>query len=165
MTREELIQLATRARDSAYAPYSKFQVGSALVLNDGRSFSGVNVENCSYGLTLCAERNAITSAVSHGAKPGDISHIVIVAHSPGWPSPCGACRQVMSEFMPRDAKVSPGYGRQSQHAKLEVAGVSVITNRAAGLSATPLSHAEVKEVGAMVEGPLCELLSRVVSQF
>jgi cytidine deaminase len=106
MTQEELIQLATRARDSAYAPYSKFQVGSALVLNDGRSFSGVNVENCSYGLTLCAERNAITSAVSHGAKPGDISHIVIVAHSPGWPSPCGACRQVMSEFMPRDAKVS-----------------------------------------------------------
>ena len=91
-----LLDEARQASGRAYAPYSRFHVGAAVLADDGRVFSGANVENASYGLTSCAERNAIFAAVFAGVR-----HIVAVAiHTPtGAPvSPCGACRQVINEF-------------------------------------------------------------------
>ena len=92
----ELIQIAREARESAYAPYSGFRVGSALRARSGRIFTGCNVENSSYGLTICSERVALSKAVSEGEREFD--SIVICA--PGAPAPCGACRQVLNEFCP-----------------------------------------------------------------
>jgi cytidine deaminase len=85
----------------AYAPYSKFGVGAAILLRDGRVFTGCNVENASYGLTICAERNAIFAAVAASAKKPEIV-AVAVGNDRGVPcSPCGACRQVIAEFGPQ----------------------------------------------------------------
>jgi cytidine deaminase len=92
------IAAATKARESAYAPYSNFAVGAALVAADGRIFTGCNVENLSFGLTMCAERVAIGKALSEGVK--DFAAIAIVANTAQPVSPCGACRQVMAEFAP-----------------------------------------------------------------
>ena len=90
-----LIEKAREAMEAAYVPYSHYQVGACLLCDDGRMFSGCNVENASYGLTNCAERTAIFKAVSEGAK--GFTAIAIAAKSmPPWP--CGACRQVLSEF-------------------------------------------------------------------
>ena len=91
-----LISAATAARLQAYAPYSNFQVGAALLSKDGRVFTGCNVENLSYGLTICAERNAVFAAVAAGVR--DFEVIAIVADTREPISPCGACRQVMAEF-------------------------------------------------------------------
>jgi cytidine deaminase len=96
MTRDELIAAATEARMTAYAPYSKFLVGAALLGVDGTVFTGSNVENISYGLTICAERNAVFHAISQGARHFQAIAIVADTHEPI--SPCGACRQVMAEF-------------------------------------------------------------------
>ena len=93
---KSLIATATAARLAAYAPYSNFQVGAALLAKDGRVFTGCNVENLSYGLTICAERNAIFAAVAAGVREFDA--IAIVADTREPVSPCGACRQVMAEF-------------------------------------------------------------------
>ena len=82
----------------AYAPYSKFHVGAVLVGKDGRTFAGCNVENISFGLTICAERNAVFAAVAAGCR--EFSKIVIVADTEEPASPCGACRQVLAEFDP-----------------------------------------------------------------
>ena len=91
-----LIQSAWDARENAYAPYSKFAVGAALLTADGRVFTGCNVENLSYGLTICAERVAIGSAVAAGVK--NLTMLAVVADTDVPVSPCGACRQVMAEF-------------------------------------------------------------------
>ena len=96
MTDTELLQAAWTVRDAAYAPYSKFRVGAALLAVDGRVFTGCNVENLSFGLTMCAERVAIASAVAAGVRA--FRRIVVVAHTAEPISPCGACRQVMTEF-------------------------------------------------------------------
>jgi cytidine deaminase len=101
-----LLALAKQGASQAYAPYSKFQVGAGLKTKDGQTFLGCNVENVSYGLGLCAERNAITTAVANGAKPGDLVELVIFVDGEELISPCGACRQVISEFMKQDAPVS-----------------------------------------------------------
>lgn len=93
---DDLIGLAKNVRENAYAPYSKFKVGAVLVTKSGKVFTGVNVENASYGLTNCAERTAIFKAVSEGEKEFDM--IVIIADTEKPVSPCGACRQVMAEF-------------------------------------------------------------------
>ena len=91
-----LTELAWKTRDHAHAPYSNFFVGAAVADDAGRVFSGCNVENLSFGLTMCAERVAIANAVAAGAK--SLQRIVVVADTDTPISPCGACRQVMAEF-------------------------------------------------------------------
>ena len=93
---EMLIDRAWETRERAHAPYSHFHVGAALLAGDGRVFTGCNVENLSYGLTICAERVAIGSAVAAGAR--DFLALAVVADTSEPISPCGACRQVMAEF-------------------------------------------------------------------
>ncbi|KAA0072319.1 cytidine deaminase [Rhodanobacter sp. T12-5] len=95
---DDLLALARSARELAYAPYSNFQVGAALLTRDGRRFSGCNVENAAYGLCNCAERTALFSAIAAGCRPGDFAAIAVIADTEQPVSPCGACRQVMSEL-------------------------------------------------------------------
>jgi len=102
---KELLDAAKRAYEHAYAPYSKFRVGAAVLLEGGEIFTGCNVENASYGLTNCAERTAVFSAVSAlGGKRVRIRAVAVVNDREVACSPCGACRQVMSEFGP-DAEI------------------------------------------------------------
>lgn len=89
---------AVQVRAHAYAPYSQFLVGAALLSDDGRIFTGCNVENVSYGLTICAERNALFNAVANGAR--SFRGIAIVSSAAQAITPCGACRQVLGEFRP-----------------------------------------------------------------
>jgi hypothetical protein len=101
---DNLFEQAMEAAKNAYAPYSHFRVGAALLLSDGSVVTGVNVENRSYGLTNCAERTAMFSAVAMGKK--NFTAIAIATPDADYPvGPCGACRQVISEFMPPDAPV------------------------------------------------------------
>ncbi len=99
----EVVESAKQAYQLAYAPYSKFHVGAAALTTTGKIVSGCNVENASYGLTMCAERNAINSAVSQGEKA--FSYIVIYTEEEKLTPPCGACRQVISEFFNNAAEV------------------------------------------------------------
>jgi cytidine deaminase len=96
MNETKLIEKAIEAMHKAYAPYSSFKVGAALLTKSGRIFTGCNVENASFGLSICAERVAIFSAVSAGEL--QFEKLVVVANTDSPVSPCGACRQVMSEF-------------------------------------------------------------------
>jgi len=98
MSNAVLIEKAKSARLQAYAPYSHFAVGAALLCDDGSIFTGCNVENISFGLTNCAERTAIFSAIAAGVR--NFKSITIVSDSSEPISPCGACRQVMAEFNP-----------------------------------------------------------------
>ncbi len=98
--RERLLVAAREARERAYAPYSHFHVGAAVMLADGSVVSGCNVENASYGLSMCAERVALWSAVARGHR--DFVGMALIVPSG---SPCGACRQVMSELCPPDMPV------------------------------------------------------------
>lgn len=98
MTDKELLELARKAMENAYAPYSNFKVGAALLCKDGTVFTGCNIENSSYGAANCAERTAIFKAVSEGHK--DFAAIAIVSSGGGETYPCGICRQVMGEFAP-----------------------------------------------------------------
>lgn len=98
MTVSDLVQAALAVREKAYAPYSHFPVGAALLAEDGRVFLGTNVENVSYGLTICAERAAIFAAVAQGVRR--FRRIAVVADAIAPVTPCGACRQVLAEFGP-----------------------------------------------------------------
>jgi cytidine deaminase len=92
VTDTELYERAAEAAGSAYAPYSNFNVGAALLLRTGEVVTGVNVENASYPLGVCAERCALARAVAEGARPGDVEALAVTA------SPCGGCRQWLLEF-------------------------------------------------------------------
>ncbi len=102
---ERLIEVATQAMGNAYAPYSKFKVGAAVLTATGEVFPGCNVENASYGLSMCAERNAIANAIISSQKDKITVRAIAVVNSQNVPcSPCGACRQVIWEFG-QDAQV------------------------------------------------------------
>ncbi len=105
MKAEELIKLARKAQEKSYSPYSKFKVGAALEMKDGKVILGANIENASYPLSCCAERVAIFSSIMQGYKKEDIVSLTIVADSTSYASPCGACRQVISELLPLDAPI------------------------------------------------------------
>jgi len=105
---ETLKQAALAARERAYAPYSRFGVGAALLDEKGRIHAGCNVENAAFGPTNCAERTALFRAVADGAKPGTFRAIAVVADTEGPVSPCGVCRQVMAELCPPDMPVYMG---------------------------------------------------------
>ena len=98
MTDSELLQLAQQAREKAYAPYSKFKVGAALLTTDHQIFAGCNVENAAYGLCNCAERTAFFSAIAAGYQPGDFQKLAVIGDTSEPISPCGACRQVIQEL-------------------------------------------------------------------
>jgi cytidine deaminase len=96
----ELMAAAKEAQASAYAPYSNFPVGAAVLLSDGTIYSGCNVENASFGLTICAERVAIFNAIADGRM--DIAAVAVITSAPKLCKPCGACRQVIAEFSKAD---------------------------------------------------------------
>lgn len=98
MDPEKLIAIAREVQQNSYSPYSGFKVGAVLLTTKGNIYAGVNVENASYGLTICAERAAITAAVAAGEK--NFSSLTVVGENKGYTYPCGACLQVMAEFSP-----------------------------------------------------------------
>lgn len=103
---KELIIKAIRARENAYAPYSKYKVGAALLANSGKVYTGCNIENSSYSATVCAERTAFLKAVSEGEK--DFLKIALVCgydDKLAWCTPCGTCLQVMAEFCEEDFEI------------------------------------------------------------
>lgn len=112
---ETLLALAWKARASSYSPYSRFAVGAAVLGGSGRLYSGCNVENASYGLTICAERVAIYSAVVAGER--EIRKVAIVAENNSTLRPCGACLQVLQEFAPR-VSTAKGKRHASEHVTL-----------------------------------------------
>ena len=94
MTHQELFNLACRAREHAYAPYSNYQVGACILTTEGHTFTGCNFENASFGATICAERCAASCAIAAGER--SFAAIAIAANTAAWP--CGICRQVLREF-------------------------------------------------------------------
>ena len=105
MKNSELTNTAIEARNLSYSPYSKFKVGAALLCKDGKVFKGANIENSSYPLCMCAERNALYNAMMNGYKKEDFVALAIAADTDEPCSPCGACRQVISELFPRDGEI------------------------------------------------------------
>lgn len=103
MNEQQLIEEAKKAREKAYAPYSKFKVGAAVLTADGKVYHGCNIENAAYSLCNCAERTALFSAYGHGDR--QFTMLAVVADTEGPVAPCGACRQVISELCSQDMKV------------------------------------------------------------
>ncbi|MGT2778844.1 cytidine deaminase [Streptococcus intermedius] len=104
MATTELINLAIETSKKAYVPYSHFPIGAVLVAKNGQIFTGVNIENASFGLTNCGERTAIFKAISEGVT--DFKELIVYGETKHPISPCGACRQVMAEFFSKDLKVT-----------------------------------------------------------
>ncbi|MGH9914622.1 MAG: cytidine deaminase [Pyrinomonadaceae bacterium] len=103
MILKDLIEAASAAREHAYAPYSRFRIGAAVETGDGRIFTGCNIESSTYGLTICAERVALWKALSEGIR--EFKRIVIVADTKKLVPPCGACRQIVSDFCSAETEV------------------------------------------------------------
>ena len=108
MESKELVSKAIEARKLSYSPYSHFAVGAAVLCKDGSVYLGANVENSSYPLCMCAERNALYHAMMEGKKKEDLVALALAADTDGPCSPCGACRQVISELLPKEAKIYMG---------------------------------------------------------
>lgn len=104
MATTELIDLAVKISENAYVPYSHFPIGAVLVTDEGKIYTGVNIENASFGLTNCGERTAIFKAVSEGER--SFKELIIYGQTEKPVSPCGACRQVMAEFFEPDLPVT-----------------------------------------------------------
>ena len=104
MATTELIDLAVKTSENAYVPYSHFPIGAVLVTDEGKIYTGVNVENASFGLTNCGERTAIFKSVSEGER--SFKELIIYGQTEKPVSPCGACRQVMAEFFEPDLPVT-----------------------------------------------------------
>lgn len=105
MLYQTIIDKAFEASKNSYSPYSNFKVGACLKTKDGQYFIGINIENASYGASMCAERNAIYSAYCNGYRKNDIELLAVVASSDKIISPCGICRQVMSELLPENCLI------------------------------------------------------------
>lgn len=105
MELKDIIKGSKELLENSYAPYSNFPVGTILEMKDGALISGVNVENASFGATICAERNAITSAVAKGYQKGDFKRIVIISNSKTYTIPCALCLQLMAEFFSNDTEI------------------------------------------------------------
>lgn len=105
MIKEVVVKRAVQAMQNAYAPYSKFHVGSCVALRDGEFIIGANIENASYGLCNCAERSALFAAYSRGYRKDDIVAMAIVCDGETIATPCGACRQVMVELLHQETPI------------------------------------------------------------
>lgn len=105
MDKTQLIDCAKEARELSYSPYSHFAVGAAIECKDGSVYVGANIENSSYPLCMCAERNALYNAMMDGKTTDDFVALAVVADTDDFCSPCGACRQVLSELFPHDAPI------------------------------------------------------------
>ncbi len=105
MEDEKLIQHAFKAKENTYSPYSKFPVGAALLTENGKVYVGTNIENASYGATMCAERSAIFSAISQGEQKEKFSKIAIVSNMNSYTYPCFLCRQVMVEMFDENTEI------------------------------------------------------------
>ncbi|MGL5540245.1 MAG: cytidine deaminase [Erysipelotrichaceae bacterium] len=112
MNKNELVAQAFEAMKNAYAPYSNYHVGSAVMTRDGNVFLGANIENASFGLTNCGERSAVFSCYSHGYRKEDITGIAIVTDGPRIGAPCGACRQVLVELLKSDCPIYLSNGKE-----------------------------------------------------
>lgn len=105
MVRDILIKKAFEGLENAYAPYSGYRIGACVLCKDGRSFLGANIENASYGATNCAERTALFAAYAEGYRQQDITAIAIVSETNRIASPCGICRQVLSELLSEETPI------------------------------------------------------------
>lgn len=119
MDNNELIKIASEAMEKAYVPYSNFRVGAALLTEDGRVFTGCNIENASFGGTNCAERTALFKAISEGYRK--FTRIAITSDSSNYTYPCGICRQVLSEWgMGMEIIVANNKGEYRSHKLSEI---------------------------------------------
>ncbi len=112
MKREELLQEAFKAMENAYAPYSKYHVGAAILCKDGTVFRGANIENASFGATNCAERSAVFAAYSEGYRKETIEALAIVSDGFRIAAPCGICRQVLSELLEGETPIYLSNGKE-----------------------------------------------------
>ena len=120
MNIDNLIDMALAARTNAYAPYSKFKVGCAILLNNGKYILGCNVENKSYGLSICAERNALFKLISEGKTKLDVEAVCVIGDTAEPISPCGACREVLLELlMPKTKIILANLNRKYKELTLE----------------------------------------------
>ena len=111
---EQLVEKAFEAMKNAYAPYSNYHVGACVLCNDGATFKGANIENASYGATNCGERSALFAAYSNGYRKRDIKAISIVSDGKRIGTPCGICRQVLSELLNHDTPIILSNGKETK---------------------------------------------------
>ena len=112
MTKEELIKEAFKAMNNAYAPYSNYHVGACVLCKDGKTFYGANIENAAYPSGVCGERSAIFAAYSNGYRKEDIEALAIVSDGDRIGTPCGMCRQVLSELLMQDTPICLSNGKE-----------------------------------------------------